>query len=403
MISYDEAVGRVLDGVARPERERVGVNDSVARVLTDEVVSHAALPGFDYSAMDGYAVSSDSFHGDGPWALPLSGEARAGGTEPSTVRPGITARIFTGAALPEGADAVVAQEETTRDGDSVRFTRRPRAGACVRRRGEDILPGERIARAGLRVTPWHVAAFTAAEVSSVCVARRPHVSIVATGDELREPGEAPRSGTVLDALSPTLAALVRHLGAVPRVTPIARDNQDSVRAVISEALRNTDLVLTLGGVSVGDHDLVRSALEDLSVALDFWRVAIKPGKPVCHGRAPSGARVLGLPGNPSSALLTFALFGAPLVRALQGETRTMPRRFDARLGAAIERAPGRRGFFRATLDDTHEGLGVATPLPNQSSGSALSLAAADVIIDVGAEQGALPLGATVRCFRLCDV
>lgn len=403
MISYDEALRRVLDGVPQPARERASVTDAVGRVLADDVTARVALPAFDHSSMDGWAVATRAFAGDGPWSLPVDGESRAGAEDVSPLREGCATRIFTGAPLPRGADAVAPQEDVSRDGDLVRFDRAPSAGAFVRRRGDDVSPGAAVASAGARVTPWHVAAFTAAEVPSVCVARRPRASIVATGDELREAGDAPRGGSVVDAITPALAALVRRLGGEPSVLPFARDEADATRGAITDALRGADLVLTVGGVSVGDHDLVRGALESAGVALDFWRVAIKPGKPLCFGRAPNGARVLGLPGNPSSALLTFALFGAPLLRAMQGERRLQPRRFDATLSRAITRAAGRREFYRVTLDEGSDGLPLATPLTNQASGSALSLAAADALMDVPAEVTRLPAGATVRCFRLSDV
>lgn len=403
MISYDEALRRVLDGVAPPARERASVTEAVGRVLVDEVTARVDLPAFEHSSMDGWAVATSSFAGEGPWSLPVEGESRAGARELAPLREGHAARIFTGAPLPEGADAVVPQEDVSLDDARVRFTRAPSAGAFVRRRGEDVSRGSVIAPAGVRVTPWHLAAFTAAELPSVVVARRPRVSILATGDELREAVEPPRPGSVVDAITPALAALVRRVGGDPRVLPFARDVADATRAAVTDALRGAELVLTVGGVSVGDHDLVRGALESSGVTLDFWRVAIKPGKPLCLGHARSGARVLGLPGNPSSALLTFALFGAPLVRAMQGERRVQPRRFDATLTRPLTRAPGRREFYRVTLDDDAAGPPRATPLANQASGSALSLAAADALMDVPAECDHLVAGAAVRCFRLSDV
>ncbi|MEZ4407879.1 MAG: molybdopterin molybdotransferase MoeA [Polyangiales bacterium] len=402
MISYDEALQRALDGVPHPARERVSVTDAVGRVLTDDVTARVALPAFDHSSMDGWAVATRAFSGDGPWTLPIEGESRAGAEGLAPLRDGSAMRIFTGAPLPRGADAVVPQEDASRDGDLVRFERVPAVNAFVRRRGDDVSLGGAFARAGTRVTPWHVAAFTAAEVPSVCVARRPRVSILATGDELREAGEPPSQRSVADAITPALAALVRRLGGEPRVLPFARDEATATRDAVTDALRGADLVLTVGGVSVGDHDPC-AARSSPRASRSTSGVAIKPGKPLCLGHAPDGARVLGLPGNPSSALLTFALFGAPLLRAMQGERRVQPPplRRDAR---ARDHPPaGRREFYRVTLDDDSDGLPVATPLANQASGSALSLAAADALMDVPAAVTHLPAGATVRCFWLRDV
>jgi molybdopterin molybdotransferase len=271
----------------------------------------------------------------------------------------------------------------------------------VRRRGEDVAEGSVLLPRGVRVSPFHVALLASAEVTRVAVARRPVVSILSTGDELRDAGSPDRAGSVVDANGPGLAALVAMCGGVARALPFARDDRAATRAAIEGALEGSDLVLTVGGVSVGDHDVVRAAMEDAGVSLDFWKVAIKPGKPLCVGRA-GRARVLGLPGNPSSATLTFVLFGAPLLRALQGDRVIGPTAVEATLAADVRHAPGRAEFVRVTLDESASPP-VARPLGNQASGAVTSFAWADALALLPSESGALAAGSKVRCWRLRDV
>ncbi|MDB4931090.1 MAG: moaA, partial [Myxococcaceae bacterium] len=295
------------------------------------------------------------------------------------------------------------QEQVTRDGDRAHFTGAVKPGASVHRAGSDLAAGATVLAAGTRLTPFHVPALVGVEALRLPVARRPVVSIVLTGDELRDAGSPPRPGLIVDVLGPSLAALVTSCGGLARVEPTVADDRDAVRATVRAALRGADVVLTVGGVSVGDRDFVRDALEAEGVALDFWRVAIKPGKPLCLGRSRDGVRVLGLPGNPSSALLTFVLFGAPLLRALQGDRRPSAPRFEAALAGSIDRAPGRKEFVRVALDASTRPLPTATALGNQQSGAFTSFAWADALVEIDAEVAHLDAGASVRCFRLQDV
>lgn len=402
MLTYEQALGRVLDDVAVAGVERVDCALAVGRVLAADVLAPSAVPAFDRSTMDGYAVRSADLAG-APCALPVVGESAAGGAWPVPLAAGSTARIFTGAPLPGGADAVVMQEEVTRDGDRARFTRPVTPGTSVHRVGSDLRAGAVTLAAGTRLTPFHVPALVGVEAMRVSVARRPVVSIVLTGDELRDAGTPARPGRIVDVLGPSLAALVTSCGGLARVEPPVGDDRDAVRATVRRALRGADVVLTVGGVSVGDRDVVRESLEAEGVALDFWRVAIKPGKPLCLGRSREGVRVLGLPGNPSSALLTFVLFGAPLLRALQGDRQPTGPRCAATLGAPLSRAPGRKEFVRVRLDWGAGPLPTATPLGNQQSGAFTSFAWADALAEVEAEVTRLDAGATVRCLRLQDV
>lgn len=402
MLSFDDALGRVLSDVAPAGLERVDAALAIGRVLAADVLAPADVPAFDRSTMDGYAVRSADLAG-GPCRLPVLGESAAGGAWPGALARGAVTRIFTGAPLPEGADAVVMQEDVTRDGDHAHFARAVSPGTSVHRVGSDLRAGAVVLAAGTRLTPFHVAALVGVEALRVSVARRPVVSIVLTGDELRDAGTPASAGRIVDVLGPSLAALVSACGGVARVEAAVGDDRDAVRATVRAALRGADVVLTVGGVSVGDRDVVRDALEAEGVALDFWRVAIKPGKPLCLGRSRDGVRVLGLPGNPSSALLTFVLFGAPLLRALQGDRRPTAPRFAATLSSAITRSPGRKEFVRVGLDWGAALLPLATPLGNQQSGAFTSFAWADALAEVDAEVAHLDAGAIVRCFRLQEV
>ena len=402
MLTYEEALRRVLEAVSVAGVERVDCALAMGRVLAADVRAASAVPAFDRSTMDGYAVRSADL-GEAPCALPVVGESAAGGAWPEPLAPTTTARIFTGAPLPAGADAVVMQEEVSRDGDRAVFTRVVKPGSNVHRVGSDLAVGATVLSAGTRVTPFHVPALVGVEAMRLTVARRPVVSIVLTGDELRDAGTPARRGLIVDVIGPGLAALVTACGGTARVEPAVPDDRVAVRATVRGALRGADLVLTVGGVSVGDRDVVRDSLEAEGVALDFWRVAIKPGKPLCLGRSREGVRVLGLPGNPSSALLTFVLFGAPLLRALQGDVRPTAVRFDAALGRALTRTPGRKEFIRVQLDASTRPLPTVTPLDNQQSGAFTSFAWADALAEVEADVAHLEAGTPVRCLRLQDV
>ncbi len=405
MLTFEQARARILEGAPFLGVERVTVAAACGRVLAETVRSPVDLPGFDYSAMDGYAVRAaelDGAHENNPITLRVHGrDSRAGGEEPPALGPGECVRTFTGARIAEGADAVEMQEHARREGDAARFTRPARPGQHVRRRGEDLREGQVALEAGTRLGPAHLGLLTALGRVRVTVARRPVVTIVSTGDELRAPEEPDRPGSVIECISPALAALIAQCGGVARVAPFVADAREAVGRALSEALAGSDLVLTVGGVSVGEYDVVRAALEDAGVALDFWKVAIKPGKPLALGhRGP--ARWLGLPGNPASALLTFTLFGAPLLRAMQGDARPSPPLVGATLATAVEHGTGRLEFLRATLDEDAWPARV-TPLQGQASGSVVSMARADGYALLDAERARWEAGEVLRVVRVRDV
>ena len=393
MLDFDEALRRVLADVHPLGTERVSLGDAQGRVLAETLTAATPMPAFDYSAMDGYAITLKDFTGDGPWSLPVRGESQTGHPAP-TLESGAACRIFTGAVLPAGADAVVMQEDVERDGDTARFSERPATGQHVRRAGEDIERGAEALVRGTRLGPGQLGLAAALDRGELLVVRRPHVGIVCTGDELRAPGSAPRPGSIPESNGVALSAMVRAAGGIPHLAPLTRDDREATERALEQALRGNDVLLTVGGVSVGEHDLVRPALEAAGATLDFWKVAIKPGKPLVHGSV-GKTRVLGLPGNPVSAQVTFALFGMPLLRALSGDQRVVPTTVLAALTRPLKQKPGRRGYYRAQLEN-----GRVTPFDNQASGAPTSMAWANALAIVPADSTGFDAGASVDVLPL---
>ena len=396
MLPFDEALRRILESAPRMESEQVRLAFGTGRVLAEDLIARAPLPGFDYSAMDGYAVARGSFTGNGSWTFPVHGESRAGSLAPA-LEAGTACRIFTGAPIPDGADAVVMQEDVARDGEQATFATQPSLGAHIRRRGEDLADGAAALRRGTRLTPFRVGLAAAVDRSELLVARRPRVTILCTGEELRDPGSPAAPGTIPDSNGPSLAALVLMAGGEPVLAPRTGDTLQATEDAIRAALQGSDLLLTVGGVSVGEHDLVRAALANVGAKLEFWKVQIRPGKPLAFGRF-GQTLILGLPGNPVSAQLTFALFGMPLIRAMQGDERPVPPRGRARLNSALRQAPGRTSFYRAQLQGD-----LAITASNQASGSTVSLAEADALLILPAESSGLAAGESVDMIRLAEL
>jgi molybdopterin molybdotransferase len=399
MISFEEARRVVLSNVDRVAEERVGLEQALGRVLARAVVARGPFPPFSASAMDGYAMAAGAWQGNGPWTAEVVGESRMGSL-PTPLVAGTVCRIFTGAAVPEGADAVVMQENIARDGNRVTFSVAPRVGAHIRVAGEDLKEGDVALEPSTRLGAFHLALAASLDHGELVVARKPRVVIVCTGDELRAPGEPARPGSIAECNSIGLRALAEQAGALVRVAPLVQDDRASARSAIEQALVDADLLVTVGGVSVGDHDVVRPALEDAGVKLEFWKVAIKPGKPLALGRA-GNARVLSLPGNPASSLVTFSLFGMPLLRTMQGDARPIPATLKAPLSADVRRSPGRLEFMRAKLVIV-DGRLEAQTLPNQASGAVTSMAWADALALIPPEPTSLARGEIVDVLRLAD-
>lgn len=311
-----EARERVLARVAPLPAETVSLLEALGRFAATRMIATHALPGFDNSAMDGYAV--------GAAPLPAGTRLRVAGTQPAGadralhVESGAAVRIFTGAPLPHGTAAVVMQEEVDRDGDEIVIREAVGPGEFIRRAGGDLARGQTLFEAGARLGPARLALLASQGVGEVAVGRRPRVAILATGDELRGPGEPLGPGEIYESNGTMLAALATGLGAIPVGLGGARDDRPALEAKLAAGLAAADALVIAGGVSVGERDLVKDALAAVGVEIDWWRVKVKPGKPFLFGTAPGGAPVFGLPGNPVSAFVTFLLFVRPALLRMMG-------------------------------------------------------------------------------------
>jgi molybdopterin molybdotransferase len=388
------ALHRVLASVADVAPlppERVGFQAARGRVLAEDLVAARDLPPFDNSQMDGYALRAADAARPGA-RLPVAFEVAAGMAEVPPLPAGACARVFTGAPLPAGADCVEKQEEVGRRGRIASFRRAQEAGRFVRRAGHDVPAGTAALRAGTEVDPGAVGLMAALGRTEVLVRRRPRVAILATGDELVPVYGVAGPGQILDSNSHALAAACTEAGGEPVLLPLAGDRREAIRGALLAA-RGCDAVVTSGGVSVGDRDLTRDVIASMGTRLAFWRVAMKPGKPVAFGRWGSAA-VFGLPGNPASALVTFELFVRPALRALGGATGPSRPVLPARLGTAMRKEPGLTYFVRARARIEGGALWV-DPLRTQSSGALTSATGFEALAVLPPAPAVLRRGVTV--------
>jgi molybdopterin molybdotransferase len=375
----DEALVELL-GHAIPLEgfESVSTFDADGRVLAHDLVSALQVPPQDNSAMDGYAVRTGEI-GEAGLALPVSQRIPAGSAAEPLV-PGSVARIFTGAPIPAGADAIVMQEDTEPAGEQiVRVLRVPSAGQWIRRGGEDVAKGAVILARGERLTPASSGLAAGIGLDKLPVVRRPRVALFSTGDELVMPGQVPpeqmKPGAIYNSNRFFLSALLRRLGCEVTDCGIVPDRRDATTEALRSASQRHDLIVTSGGVSVGEEDHIKPAVESLG-SLDLWQIAIKPGKPFAYGKV-GETHFMGLPGNPVSSFVTFLLLVRPFLLKLQGASRVMPRAVPMAAHFDWPRADKRREFLRVRRDE--EG-GLAL-FPNQSSGVLTSAAWADGLVD----------------------
>jgi molybdopterin molybdotransferase len=395
MLSIREALELMLPGFAPLGPERVPLLQANGRVLFDDAFASLALPEFDNSAMDGYAVRHADLAAAG--ALPICAEIRAGGGVPAPLPGGHAARIFTGAPMPEHADTVVIQENARRREGQVEILEVPPPGANVRARGSDVRRGQQLLAAGALIGPPEIGLLAAQGQSELRVFRRPRVAILSTGDELRAIDAPAQPGTIVNSNAYSLAAAVEQAGCSAELLPIARDVQPDIAQRITDGL-HADALITIGGVSVGDYDLVESAMREAGVDIAFHKVAIKPGKPLLYGRK-GEVPVVGLPGNPVSALVTFLVFVRPCLGRMQGRSAPFDETCEVVLGAPCKHSPGRTEFVRARL--TRQGADwVAQLHPRQGSGSLQSLVQQDVLVVLPAEAAHFPAGTRLRALRL---
>jgi molybdopterin molybdotransferase len=352
VLELAEARDRILAAVHPLPAERIPIHDAFDRYLAEDVCAGTALPPFDNSAMDGYAVRAEDVRTVGasnPVRLKLLGAVPAGCVFSGAVEEGTCVRVFTGSPLPQGADAVVMQEDTRPVGDSVEVLDVAKPWENVRLAGEDVKAGSVVAHAGEPVTAARLALLGAVGLSFIQVHRTPKVSLLGTGSELIEPGKPLAPGKIYESNRLMLAALIRRLGFAAHVAPIATDELGATRAALEEAFRLGDVVVTTGGVSVGEHDLVKAAFEQLGGRLEFWRIAVKPGKPFVFGRL--GEKFLfGLPGNPVSAFVTFLLLARPALLRIAGARDVELPTTSATLGEPLQNRGDRTHFVRVFID-----------------------------------------------------
>lgn len=380
LISVEDALARVLAGIAPLEPETVPIAEAHHRVLAAPVIAGRTTPPANVSAMDGYAVRAIDV-AQIPVTVTLSGEAAAGRPYEGTLRPGETVRVFTGGVMPAGADAVVIQEDTRREGDRVTMLEATTPGRHVRRAGGDFARGDAVLSAGRRLTARDLALAAAADHAFVQVARRPRIGIFATGDELVAPGSGAGPHQVILSNIYAVSALARLAGG--EVNDLGRlpDTRDATRAGLETALAGGyDVLVTTGGASVGDHDLVAPTLHAIGVALDVHKVALRPGKPLMFGQSGS-TRILGLPGNPVSAHVCALLFLVPLLHRLQGEAVPDGLRLrPAELAADLKANDLRMDFVRAEIVGQSARGPIVRPLPVQDSSMLHILARADALL-----------------------
>jgi len=399
VLSVEQALEHILATVRVLEPERAPLLEATGRVLAETVVADRDIPPLANSAMDGYAVcGSDVEQADFPVRLRVVGEAAAGHVSSARVTSGAAMRIMTGAPVPDGADTVVRFEDARLDGDWVEVLTPYASGANVRPAGEDVCAGQIVLAAGAALRPQEIGMLAAVGRVEVSVVRRPRVAILATGDEVVPPDQLPGPGQIRDANSYAVAAQVQTFGGAPLLLGVARDQEALVRQGMREALaQRVDLIVTSGGVSVGDFDLVKQALA-VEGEMRFWSLNMKPGRPLAFGVV-DGVPLLGLPGNPVAAMLSVELFGRPALLKMQGFTDWSRPTVRARLSQPVARKDGRRHYLRVRLRQTDAGYEAALT-GDQGSGILSSLVEADGLAVIPEEAEHLPAGAEVEVLLL---
>ena len=394
LLPVDEALGRLLDGLAALDAETVPIAAAGSRVLATPVEALRSQPPCDVSAMDGYAVRAADLD-PLPERLSVIGEAAAGQGHAGAIAKGQAVRIFTGAPVPPGADTILIQENAVAGADgSIRPTEAVAQGRHIRRAGLDFATGDRVLEAGTVLDAAALSLAAAADHATLAVVRRPRIAVIMTGDELVAPGAQRRDDQIVASNGYGIAALAERDGAVVAGLEIVGDDPRRIGARLRAVRdRGADIIVTIGGASVGDHDHVHRVLSAEGVTLDFWKIAMRPGKPLMVGRW-DGIAVIGLPGNPVSSLVCAHVFLRPLVARLAGRAYEAPLR-EARLAAAMPANGDRRDYVRARLSRDEDGTLLATPFEIQDSSMLRVLAASDALIL--REPGAPPASAGAPC------
>jgi molybdopterin molybdotransferase len=393
LLTFEEALASILEHARPLASERVSLAAAAGRILAEPAVARADLPPFASSAMDGFAVRAE----ETPGRLPVAFRIAAGSPAPSALPRGSAATIATGAAVPEGADAVVPIEQAQETDGSVDIGDATSVGAHIRPRGGDVREAATVVEAGSRLGAAQIGALAAAGVGEVTCFRRPRVTVLATGSELRAPGESLDPGQIFESNRPMIAAVLAAAAAEIDLLPVVRDEETAHREALERGLE-TDVLVTSGGVSVGPHDLVRRIEAELGVEEVFWGVAVKPGKPLSFGTR-GETLVFGLPGNPVSSLVGATLFVRPAVLAKQGLADPRPAFEIARTASALRRSPHRDQFLRARRS-LGEGVATVEAITGQESHMIVRAASADALVHVPRGEGEISAGATVRYVSL---
>lgn len=402
LLTVEDHLERILRGIGPLEPYDQPIVESLGLAIHQDVVSPIDLPRFDNSAMDGYAVRAEDVAGasvEEPVVLPVVGEMHAGAARPFAISAGTAAKIMTGAPLPHGADAVVPFEDTDRGARQVTIRRAPSAGQSIRRTGGDVTAGQTVLPAGTVLTPREIGLLASIGVGRVQARPRPRVVIMSTGNELRSPGEHLEYDSIYDGNSYMLAAAVREAGAIAYRVGATGDDPREFRRVLSDQLVRADLVVTSGGISQGERDVVKQTLQALGT-VTFSQVAMQPGKPQGFGTVlDEQTPIITLPGNGVSAYVSFEVFVLPAIRRMMGRTPYRRPMVHAVLGADLRSPSGRRQYVRGVFEVTHRGAKV-TPVDGAGSHQVGSLAHANALIIVGEDETALNLGDTVRTLVL---
>jgi molybdopterin molybdotransferase len=397
MLSVEQAEQRIVAGMRLMPVEQVALPQALGRMLAEDVAARRTQPPTAVSAMDGYAVRAEDV-AKLPAELKVVGYAPAGGSYAGTLRPGEAVRIFTGAPLPAGADTIVIQENAAAEGDRVRVVdgKAPR-GRFVRPAGLDFKAGQTLLRAGRVLTPLDIGLAAAMNVPWLRVRRRPRVAILPTGDEVVMPGDPLGPNQIVSSNGLALAAYVAASGGEPVDLGIAPDDAATLKAMAAGA-RGADLLVTTGGASVGDHDLIRDVLGEAGLELDFWKIAMRPGKPLIFGRI-DGTPILGLPGNPVSSMVCALIFLGPALRAMLGVAVPTVATATATLGRDLAANDERQDYLRSALA-RRDGRTIATPFEKQDSSMFADLARADCLVVRPPFAPAAAAGASVPVIRL---
>jgi molybdopterin molybdotransferase len=393
LLTLEEALATVLERARPLSHEQVQLADALGRVVSEPALARVDLPPFASSAMDGFAVRAE----EAPATLPIAFRIAAGQPSPEPLQAGSAAAIATGGAVPDGADAIVPVEQAVEEDGRVRIAEPVRVAAHIRPRGGDVREGSVVVPGGTRLGPAQVGALAAAGIAEVRCSRRPRVAILATGSELRAPGEMLEPGQIYESNRGLIAAVLAPAGAELELLPVVRDEEAEHRAALEQGLA-ADVLVSSGGVSMGPHDLVRRVAAELGVEEVFWGVAVKPGKPLSFG-VREGTLVFGLPGNPVSSLVGALVFVRPALLALQGLTDPAPSFQVGQIEIPLRRNAYRDEFLRARRVADDHGV-VLDPVTGQESHMIVRAASADALIHVPRGAGEIAAGSAVRYLDL---